>query len=187
MTGKRSAKKVEPPTGRPTAAPGQFYGFSIQITRVVAHLLRCRDGQAVSLECLDDVAVTGPDGSTAEQVKSGLAHNPLGDRSTDLWKTLHNWVEAIRAGALGRDTQFILYTAQAWEGALVKSLHEAASREECLAVIRRMRVQFWGAGPRYSKKESLPDSLASHVNGVLEASDDVLNRIPWDSIQRVDR
>ncbi len=64
---------------RATQAPGQFYGYSIQTTRMVARLLQCSQGQAVSLEVLDDVAVTGGPEVLAEQSKSGLAHNPVAD------------------------------------------------------------------------------------------------------------
>jgi len=47
---------------------------------MLGRLLQGRPGEAVSLEVLDDVAVIGPDGTTAEQIKSGLAHNPIADR-----------------------------------------------------------------------------------------------------------
>ena len=173
----RKARTPKGAAGVGAAAPGQFYGYSIQITRALAHLLRCHDGQAVSVECLDDVAVTGADGNTLEQVKSGLAHNPLSDHAVDLWKTLHAWVEAIRAGALSSDMRFVLFTAQPWHGSLVTSLHEANSREQALGIINGVRKEFWGNGPRFSKKKNLADALAPHVNGVLQASDDVLVRL----------
>jgi hypothetical protein len=64
----RTAKKKR----RSTNVPGQLYGYLLQVTRSVAHLLRARPGQAVSVEHLDDVATQGPDGVIAEQDKSGL-------------------------------------------------------------------------------------------------------------------
>lgn len=162
---------------QPAQAPGQLYGFSLQITRALAHLLRCREGDAVSVECVDDVAVASPIGDTLEQDKSGLAHNPVSDRSPDLWKTLHRWVQAIRRGALARDTRFVLHVAQPWDGQLVRSLNDANTREQAAALVRRLRTDLWGAGPRFTKRSLLPDSLAPHVNGVLAASDDVLIRL----------
>jgi len=163
--------------GRATQAPGQFYGYSIQVTRMLARLLQCRTGQAVSLEVLDDVAVIGPDGTTAEQSKSGLAHNPIADRAVDLWKTLCNWVGAIRRGALSSDTHFVLYVAQPHDGCLVRKLHEATGQPAALALIRELRGDMWGPAPGYPKKKHLPDTLAPFVNTVLETTDDVLIRL----------
>ena len=162
---------------RSTQAPGQFYGYSIQTTRMVARLLRCTHGQAVSLEVLDDVAVTGGLDVVAEQSKSGLAHNPVADRSVDLWKTLFNWVEAIRSGALTTETRFILYVAQPYKGSIVERINGIDRPQDALSVITNLRDEFWGAEPNRSKKASLPNTIAKYVNGVLGASDDTLSRL----------
>ena len=156
-------------------APGQFYGYSIQTTRMVARLLQCTHGQAVSLEVLDDVAVTGGSEVIAEQSKSGLAHNPVADRSVDLWKTLFNWVEAIRAGALATETKFVLYVAQPYRGELIEKLHGIKRPEDAGSLISELRDDFWGTAPKRANKTSLPDTIAKYVNGVLEASDDTLS------------
>jgi len=162
---------------RSTQAPGQFYGYSIQTTRMVARLLQCTQGQAVSLEVLDDVAVTGGMEVVAEQSKSGLVHNPVADRSVDLWKTLYNWVEAIRSGALTTETKFILYVAQPYGGTIVERISKIERPQEALSVIADLRDMFWGVEPMRGQKASLPDSIAKYVNGVLEASDDTLSRL----------
>jgi hypothetical protein len=104
-----SPKKKAQKSKRSANVPGQFYGYSIQITRVVAHFLRAQQGQSVSIEHLDDIATHSDAGDIVEQDKSGLAHNPVTNRSPELWKTLANWVRAIRAGALKDDTRFLLY------------------------------------------------------------------------------
>lgn len=160
-----------------TQAPGQFYGYSIQTTRMVARLLQCTHGQAVSLEVLDDVAVTGGVEPIAEQSKSGLAHNPVADRSVDLWKTLFNWVEAIRSGALTTETRFILYVAQPYTGTIVARINKIDRPQDAPPVIADLRDEFWGVEPNRSMKTELPESIARYVNGVLEASDDTLSRL----------
>jgi hypothetical protein len=104
----KTAKKKR----RSANVPGQFYGYSLQITRFVAHFLHAHQGQSVSLEHLDDVATHSDQGIIAEQDKSGFKQNPVSDRSVELWKTLANWVRAIRDGALKSDTKFRLYVAQ---------------------------------------------------------------------------
>lgn len=166
-----------PKKRRSVQAPGQFYGYSIQTTRMLMRLLRCDPEQAVSLEVLDDVAVVGPDGTIAEQVKSGLRHNPISDRSVELWKTLFNWVGAIRNGALASDMRFVLYVAQPHQGSLVRQLNETDSRPGATALVHRLRNDHWGSAPLYPKRAQLPDTLAPFVNGVLRATDDVLARL----------
>jgi len=173
-TTKNATPKTTRKKRRSTNVPGQFYGYVIQVTRSVAHLLRARPGQAVSVEHLDDVATQGPDGVLAEQDKSGLTHNPVADRSVDLWKTLHNWVRAIRDGALKLDTKFVLYVAQDHHGDVIDRIHQVTNKADADALVQKLRNEFWGNAPRRAARAKLPADLGEHVNGVLAASDDVV-------------
>jgi hypothetical protein len=155
-------------------APGQLYGFSVQITRSVAHLLQAKEGESVSVEHLDDVATESADTAILEQDKSGLAHNPVADRSVELWKTLRNWVKAIRSGALKTNTKFVLYVAQDHHGGIIDNIHRVTTRADADAVVQSLRKQFWGSAPKFAKRSTLPAELAEHVNDVLNATDDVL-------------
>lgn len=169
----RTAKKKR----RSANVPGQFYGYSLQITRVVAHFLRAQQGQSVSIEHLDDVATHTEEGAIVEQDKSGLAHNPISDRSPELWKSLANWVRAIRAGALKSDTRFLLYVAQGHRGDVISSIHAVTNKPDADALVLSLRLKFWGKPPKYAAKAKLPSGLAEHVNDVLSASDDLLARL----------
>ena len=166
----KSPKKKTAKTKRSANVPGQFYGYSIQITRVVAHFLRAQQGQSVSIEHLDDVATHTDTGDLLEQDKSGLAHNPVTDRSPELWKSLANWVRAIRDGALKDDTRFLLYVAQGHHGSLIDSIHRATSKAAAGAIVASIRSAFGG-------REKLPRGIAEHVREVLSASDEVLARL----------
>lgn len=174
MNAKDAAPKTAKKKRRSANVPGQFYGYSLQITRVVAHFLRARQGQAVSIEHLDDVATHTDEGVIAEQDKSGLAHNPVADRSPELWKTLANWVRSIRGGALKSDTKFLLYVAQDHHGRLIDRIHVVSNKADADALVQELRTTFWGEAPKYTEKAMLPSRLAEHVNDVLSASDDVL-------------
>lgn len=172
-----SARGLDPQAGkkrRSNQVPGQFLGFSLQITRSVAHLLCAHEGQSVSVEHFDDVATSGPAGVVVEQDKSGLAHNPISDRSLDLWKTLHNWVRAIRDGALKSDTKFVLYVAQGHHGNVIDRIHAVTNKADADALVQALRIEFWGKAPKYGARAKLPDDLAVHVNGVFHAKDDML-------------
>lgn len=165
----KSPKKKVTKTRRSVNVPGQFFGYSIQNTRVVAHFLRAQQGQSVSIEHLDDVATHTDVGDLVELDKSGLAHNPVTDRSPELWKSLANWVRAIRAGALKDDTRFLLYVAQGHHGDLIDSIHSATTKTAADAVVVSFRATFGG--------KELPKGLAEHVKEVLSASDEVLARL----------
>jgi hypothetical protein len=170
-----NVKQAAPAKKRSTQVPGQLYGYLLQVTRLVAHLLRAGPGQSVSVEHLDDVATDGPHGVIAEQDKSGLAHNPVADRSFELWKTLHNWVRAIREGALKSDTKFILYVAQDHHGSVIDRIHAVTNKADADALVQALRNEFWGKAPKHAKRGKLPPGLAEHVNGVLSASDNVVS------------
>jgi len=163
---------------RATAAPGQYYGYSLQTTRLLARLLECAPGESVSLEVLDDVAVSGPATTLVEQAKSGFAHNPITDRSSDLWKTLFNWLEAIRTGVLHVETtRFVLYVAQPYKGPIAEKLNAAKSLPDAIALLGELRTEFWGEAPDYTKRGKLAESIAPYVNSVLSAEDRIAGRI----------
>jgi len=171
---KPAAAKAAIKKRRNNQVPGQFYGYSLQITRVVAHLLRARQGESVSVEHLEDVATSAAAGVVVEQDKSGLAHNPVADRALELWKTLHNWVRAIRDGALRSDTKFVLYVAQSHRGHVIERIHATSNQVDAAALVEALRTEFWGAAPKRLERAKLPSQLAEHVDGVLSASDEVV-------------
>lgn len=153
---------------------GSSYGTSVQFTRVVAHFLRARHGESVSMEHLDDVATHKSDGFVVEQDKSGLAHNPIANRAVDLWKTLANWVRALRSGVLDDRTDFVIYVAQQHVGDWVEQMAKVTTRADALLLIASIREELWGKEPAFAKRSRIAAGLAEHVNVVLSASDDVL-------------
>ncbi|WP_322034193.1 ABC-three component system protein [Paraburkholderia sp. J76] len=157
-----------------TSAPGQFYGYGIQEARFLHHLLRSQPGDTVALECIDDVSGTLNGEKYAEQVKSGLAHNPISDRSTDLWKTFANWLNGRRSGKIPAGTKFILYVAQPYKGKIAQRLGDCASKQDARAAIAEIRKEFWGDAPEFAKRASIPEKLAKQVNVVLRASERAL-------------
>lgn len=108
-------------------APGQLLGYTIQYPRALYRLLSCSPGDCVSVEVFGDVATEHSTGSlTTEEDKSSVTGNPLTNRSTDLWKTFSNWVNAVLSGDLDvMKTSFILYTNQTGREALVDKFHVA--------------------------------------------------------------
>ena len=163
---------------RSSAAPGQFYGYAVvQEARFLQHLLDGRDGDHVTLECLDDVSTEGNGKLTVEQDKSGLAHNPVSDRSIELWKTLYNWLEGLRDGSLPSGTKFVLYVAQDHSGDVVERLNTCKTKEDAANTIRWLRKEYWGEPPAFTHKFSNPNNLRKYLDPVLNAKDEVLSQI----------
>jgi hypothetical protein len=115
-----------------SAAPGQLLGFTLQFPRALYHLLKCGPGDAVCIEYLGDVATLLGDGSViSEEDKSSIVGNPLTNRSTDLWKTFHNWIHAVKDGDLDvTKTRFVLYCNQVGEEGIVNYFSTAQTGKE---------------------------------------------------------
>lgn len=118
-------------------APGQLLGYSMQFPRALYHLLRSAPKDVVCVEVLGDVATLKSDGELlAEEDKSSIVGNPLTDRSTDLWKTFSNWIEAINNGVIDVEkTKFILYSNQPGKQGIVNKFSSARNQSEIQSAI----------------------------------------------------
>lgn len=62
----------------------------------------------VSIEKFDDVGVENGDEKKAIQTKSALSdRNPVSDRAVDLWKTLYNWLIALKERELPLNATYL--------------------------------------------------------------------------------
>jgi len=113
-----------------TNAPGQLLGYGLQFPRALYHLLRCEPEDKVAIEFLGDVATLGVNGSLlAEEDKSSQIGNPVTDLSTDLWKTLYNWVVLINDKKVDVvKTKFILFVNQKGRNGIVNSFNNAMNQ-----------------------------------------------------------
>lgn len=147
------------------SAPGQYLGFALQPVRMFFYLLSGPPGAIVSLEHLDDVAIHFSDGNVlVEQAKSALSHNPLSDWSTDLWKTIANWIKAVRSGDLDvQRTVFRMYVTPTNKGNFSDILHISSSAEEVKALKENIEKKL-------AAKTKTPKCL-EHLKVFLDASD----------------
>src|SRR5688572_6819677 len=84
-----------------TQAPGQFYGYALQESRCLVHLLKSLNiHDFISVEFIDDVATHNELNETVivEQTTSSSSRNPISDRNPKLWKTFFNWVKYVKEG-----------------------------------------------------------------------------------------
>ena len=149
------------------AAPGQYLGYALQPVRMCARLALGDDGDHVSTEHLDDVAVHHADGwLTLEQTKSALSHNPISDWATDLWKTFANWIKTtIKLGLDPSRTRYVLYVTPVKSGARALELHQAQTADQVNAAIEALRADLAARSP-------LP-ACAEYIQVLLDADPDL--------------
>ena len=156
-----------------TAAP-QALGYSLQYTRLTVMLLEAPIGTACSLEVLDDVGASSPDGQKhLIQSKSALGDNPVSDRAISLWKSLYNWLQLFQRALVNpRQTTFELYVSREVRGEIVESFHNARTANEAREAFALARAKLWGEEPAFALRETLPEDLARYANAVLSASEE---------------
>lgn len=125
-------------------ASGQLLGYAIQFPRALYHLLKATAGCTVCVEVHGDVATLLPNGHIiAEEDKSSIVSNPVTDKSTDLWKTLSNWVDGIKTGEFdSSNTTFVLFRNKAGKDGLAEALDQCTSREQAKKVLTDAASKF---------------------------------------------
>jgi hypothetical protein len=157
---------TEQPGTHAAQAPGQFLGYSLQAIVFLLELVNAPEGSTVSLEYFGDVGVENPNQTTAVEVKSGLATNPISNRSIGFWKTLANWIREVEAGHLQAEkTQFTLYVAQPKDGAIAQSFNNAATLDEAAAALALAEKEL------LDPERPLGEELAPHVKHVFSHKD----------------
>lgn len=156
-------------------APGQLLGYTLQLPRALYHLLRSGPGDKVSVEVWGDVATLTSDSCViAEEDKSSINGNPLTNRSTNLWKTFSNWIEAINCGDLDvSKTKFILYCNQSGKHGIIDEFNSAQNKSEAQNAIDYAKKELNNIRPEFddAKKEH---EIWKYYNFVVNEHETVL-------------
>lgn len=145
-----------------THVPDKIYGYGLQVRQMLYELLNCEIDSVVSVEKFDDVGVENGDEKTAIQTKSALSdRNPVSDRAVDLWKTLYNWLLALKESELPlHSTLFTLVINVNKSGNIVTWLNQAHDGNEAEAVYEKIRGEFTGKDGKYIKQS---DSINNYI------------------------
>lgn len=150
-----------------THVPDKLYGYGLQVRQMLYELLNCGIDSVVSVEKFDDVGVESGDEKTAIQTKSALSNrNPVSDRAVDLWKTLYNWMIALKEGELSMNfTLFTLVINVKKSGNIVTWLNLARDEKEAEQAYERIRSEFLDEDGEYIKQS---DSINNYIVTFLE-------------------
>lgn len=145
-----------------THVPDKLYGYGLQVRQMLYELLNCGIDSVVSIEKFDDVGVENRDEKKAIQTKSALSErNPVSDRAVDLWKTLYNWLIALKENELSLNvTLFTLVINVNKSGSVVTWLHQAHDEKEAEEAYGKISGEFMGKDGKYIKQN---DSINNYV------------------------
>lgn len=163
-----------------TTAPGQAYGYLVQVVRVLWHLLRAQGEDVVAFETLGDVTVESSETTLAEEDKSGLSHNPIANSSPSLWKTFANWADARRDGVLPASCKYILYVAQPYDGEIVQSLSDCTSYPKAQTLVRKLRKQLNPDDSSSAESDGTGEALKTQLRRLFAHSDSAIANIVVD-------
>ena len=161
-----------------THVPDKVYAYMIQAYHMVYALIDCKSGDTVTMEVFDDVGVMGPNEEVeAIQIKSVTSdRNPISDRAVDFWKTLYNWLMAVKQHEIPcvKKTKFKLYITTMASGRISSLFSKANTETEVEAAINTAKICLF---PNDDKK-NLPDTYKDYVLEVLDdANSDIVKHI----------
>ena len=150
-----------------THVPDKLYGYGLQVRQMLYELLNCGIDSVVSVEKFDDVGVESGDVKTAIQTKSALSdRNPVSDKAVDLWKTLYNWLIALKEGEVPLNlTLFTLVINVNKSGNVVTWLDQARDEKQSEEAYERIRDKFSDEDNKYINQS---DSINNYIVTFLE-------------------
>src|SRR4029077_17858024 len=95
-----------------------------------------------------------------QKVRSQAILLPIADRAIDFWKTLSNWINAIKAGQLTLDgTLFRIHVFASKSGTIADSFAAAETDTAAEEAIAAAKNELWGVPPKFPKKADVAKSL----------------------------
>jgi len=151
-----------------THVPKQLHGYSLQFTECLSVLLDAGLDDFVSVEVLDDVALSSEGTITLIQTKAGTGANPVSDGAVELWKTIRNWIDQINNGEIDPlHSTFTLYVGASHKGNLCSAMNAAKNSAEIGAVIQKIRSKFVTPATKRLKR-TLGKEIRQQIQVVLD-------------------
>ncbi len=94
-----------------THVPDKVYSFTLQVRHMLNELIKAKEGDIISLEALDDVAIQNSGENELIQIKNVISkNNPTSNRAVDFWKTFYNWLLYVKCDNIELEkTKFRLF------------------------------------------------------------------------------
>jgi hypothetical protein len=146
---------------------------------MAALLFESGPGGLVSFEVFEDVGEDSADGTrTFVQTKSALRGNPIADRSVELWRTIANWVDAIRnQPSDSLKPRFVICVSRPVTGSLAEKFQSAKTMESAVAAIADAKQLLFGSTDRLPDYSTFNSELAEQLERVFSAPVEVVARV----------
>jgi hypothetical protein len=154
-----------------THVPDKVYSYTLQVNHMLYELIDAGEGDVISIEALDDIALHKIDGSIeVQQVKSVLSkNNPVSDRARDFWKTFYNWLIAVKTGELFLPkTKFKLFVTADRTDYIVEKFNSANTLEQAKQALNEAKVLIFGS----DNQNNIPHSYKEYVNFIFDSSNE---------------
>ena len=145
-----------------THVPDKLEAYMLQVRHALFELICApEESNIISVEAVEDVAVEGADGITAEQIKSALSdENPLANRSVSFWKTIYNWCDYLLTENLNpSELKLIVVSSGRFVPGTIPdtfaNAHSAADAETALSFAKET-LESTAKGDRLASQECLP-------------------------------
>lgn len=151
-----------------THVPDKVYAYMIQSYHMLYTLIDCEQGDVVSMEVIDDVGVEKENHlQEAIQIKSVTTdRNPISNKSIDLWKTLFNWLMAVKERELDVErTKFKLFITTKAKGEIAFDFSNASTDDEVENALNMAKSYFFD---EQGNEKDLPDSYATYVRTIFD-------------------
>lgn len=154
-----------------THVPDKLYGYGLQVRQMLFELLNCDINCTVSIEKFDDVGIECLTHKEAIQTKSALSNrNPVSDKAVDLWKTLYNWIIAIKENELTmNNTKFTLVINIDKSGDFVSKMNNANSDKEVTNTYTEIKKSFFDTNGLYINQS---DSINTYVSTFFDPTNE---------------
>jgi hypothetical protein len=160
-----------------THVPKQLHGYSLQFTECLSVLLDAGLDEFVSVEVLDDVAMSSEGKTNLIQMKAGTGANPVSDGAVELWKTVRNWIDQINNKEIDpTHTTFTLYVGAPHKGNICSAMSAAKYPVEINAVVQKIKSKFLTATTNKLKR-GLGKEVQQEIEVVLDQQN--LGKLEW--------
>lgn len=97
-------------------AKGSVAGFMFQFGVALSELSKLNNDESISIEKVDDIGKEDEKGTYICTIQAkhsiSLSGSNFGTTSVDLWKTINNWIDKIKAKTLEANNEFLAITNQ---------------------------------------------------------------------------
>ncbi len=151
-----------------THVPDKVYSFTFQIRHMLNELIKAKEGDIISLEALDDVAIENNGENELIQIKNVISkNNPTSNRDVNFWKTFYNWLLYVQGENIELEkTKFRLFVHTIDNkniGDICEKFHQADNTNDAEQSLEMAIKEIKGNG-----EKEIPESYKKYIDVLFD-------------------